>query len=293
MTNTMSSENMNLPQLQQQVKEKQKNASKLATLLKQVARLDQDRGTNYRKIGDALQKLQPLIEELGKFAECASLVQDWTADYRNVMDRTHQEFKYRFAVELEKELKEHGLSLAGRGSELRSGLYTIELDFDKLAATLWYGPRQERLKRCALSATEVAKALEKLSKNLGSGLNPGEFHQQLRNAYQQVLTGTARKSGAPAPVIQVLSELSHLLQNARFHNDPRKEYYKGYSRADFSYDLFRTHRSKPDQDLGRKWHLVVAARALTRRRSDFLWVPDDGTGKGTAYAYLQFEERTA
>lgn len=196
----------------------------------------------------------------------------------------------RFGTELEKELQKRGLSLSGHYPELKSGLFTIELDFEKWRSTLWYGPKQEHLTQCALSLAEIAKAIDNARGRLGSQLSNVDFLERLQNAYQRVLIITGSKDGDRAPIIKVLSELAYLLQEPRFHRDPRREHYKSYSRADFSYDLFRVRHSEAGNLFKQELRLVVATRAHTTRRPDFLWVPDDETGNGTVYSHLQFEE---
>lgn len=89
------------------------------------------------------------------------------------------------------------------------------------------------------------------------------------------------------PIIKVLTELAFLLQNSHFHQDPRRENYESYSRADFSYDLFRIHRYQLSP---LKIQLKVATREYTRQRTDFLWIPDDENGRGTTYSHLLVEE---
>jgi len=282
-----------MTRLRQQLSEVQKQTNRVANLMKQLSELDQNRAANLRKIKDTLRQMIQSVERLDRFAEWAKDLRGWLEGYQKELEAEQQEFHQLFGAKLEKELQGQGLSLSGHYPELRSGLFTIELDFEKWCAMLWYGPKQERLTQCALSPIEVAKVTDDLRKQLGSQLSGEVFLQRLQNAYQRVLIITGSKDGDPAPIIKVLSELAHLLQEPRFHQDPKREHYKGYSRADFSYDLFRVHQSEPSDLFHRKLRLVVATRALTRRRQDFLWVPDDETGKGTVYSHLQFEEATS
>jgi hypothetical protein len=127
--------------------------------------------------------------------------------------------------------------------------------------------------------------IEKAKKELGSGLNEEELLQRIHSAYYRVVGG---KRGEPAPIIEVLAELAYLLQSQKFRQDPRKENYRSYGRADFSYDLYRV-RKYQSSNLSRL-RLNVATRIDTRRRANFLWVPDDESGKGTTYSKLVFEE---
>jgi len=182
-----------------------------------------------------------------------------------------------------------GLSLSGQYPELKAGLFTIEIDFDRWKAVLWYGPKQERLGQLDLSVKKIASRIEKARQQLGSQLPEEELLLKLQEAYHRL---PSAKRGEPAPIIRVLSELSYLLQNSRFLQDPRRENYRSYSRADFSFDLFRIRKFQSSTLFPSKLQLTVATRAHTRRRSDYLWIPGKEDGNGTTYSHLQFEERT-
>lgn len=145
-------------------------------------------------------------------------------------------------------------------------MFTLEVTEGEVI--IWYGPKQERLSRCHASPDKVAQRVAELRNRLGSPCSPEEFLSKLYDAYRAIA-----KDGEAVPITRVLAEVSK-----------RYNGYGGYSRADFSYDLYRV------RDVASEWglHLVVATRAYTRRRSDFLWVPDDQTGKGTVYSHLKF-----
>ncbi len=109
-----------------------------------------------------------------------------------------------------------------------------------------------------------------------------EFLKKLREAYSRVAEANPND---PAPIISVLTELSYLLQSPQFRQDPRRENFRSYSRADFSHDVYNTRQLKV-------LNLTVATRAHTKRRMDFLWIPDDESGRGTTYSHLHFRETT-
>lgn len=196
-----------------------------------------------------------------------------------------------FGVELERILKEQGLSLTGNYPELKTWLFTIELDFAHGEATLWYGPKQERLSRCRLLPQLVAQEVNKQRKQLGSNLVKGDILPWLSQAYERARLMAGAK-GDEVPINEVLTEMAFLLQDNRFRRDPHRDNYRSYRRADFSYDLFRARIGQTEQAtlFGKRLRLITATRALTRRRQGFLWVPDDETGKGTVYSHLKFEE---
>jgi hypothetical protein len=226
---------------------------------------------------------------LGQGTNPLEILHSWIDQYRQDLVKSEQQLKKQFGVDLEYELGEIGLSLSGQYPDLKAGLFTIELDFEKERVTLWYGPKQERLDQCPFSVAKVVALIEKVRKQLGSRLSKDEFLSKLQEAYSRT---AGSELGEPVSIIGVLAELAYLLQSSQFRQDPRRENYRGYSRADFSYDLFQVRQSGSLAPLDKRLQLVVATRAHTRRRQDFLWVPDDESGRGATYSHLQFQEAT-
>ena len=260
------------------------------TLLREISRLNGDPARNLSKLKERLNRLDGVAKQLAQQPYEMQKLQNWASQFKQELQSIEAQLRKRFGTELEQELKKIGLPLLGQYPELRSGLFTLELDFDRGSVMIWYGPKQERLARCPLSPTEVGKCLEKVTQQLGAQLGEEEFLKKLHTAYRRALFTTGSKNGDRVPIIGVLSEFAYLLQNSRFLQDPRRENYRGYSRADFSYDLFRIGQSRPRTPLADRLQLVVATRAYTRRRRDFLWVPDDESGSGATYSHLQFKE---
>ncbi len=273
---------MDLKQILEDFNTFKKNISSAAKVLKEIFNLEQNRIQNLPKLRIRLAKLDEIIKQSGQSIDQREVLFKWAVQYKQDLLNSEEQVKNHFGVELEQELKKIGLSLSGQYPELKSSLFTIELFFDKGLVTLWYGPKQERLTQCRLLSSEVASNVEKFRQQLGSHLDNDAFLKKLREAY---FRATDTKRGEPSLVTSVLAELAFLLQNQQFRSDPRQDNYKGYSRADFSYDLFLARRS-----LNKNLHLTVATRANTRRRQDFLWIPDDESGKGTTYSHLQFKE---
>ena len=264
----------------------QKNVQSAIKLLRQIVQLDQNRKENLPKLRARVSKLEE-IRRLGQGESYVQELADWIDQYKSTIESEAEEIRKQFGAELEQELRQLGLSLSGQYPELNAGLFTIELDFDKGKTTLWYGPKQERLDQCPLSVNKIVIHLERARQELGSQLPEEELLEKLREAYYRAV-GTKR--GEPVPIIRVLAELAFLLQGPRFLQDPKQENYKSYGRADFSYDLFRIRRFFLKHSRFSKIHLTIATRSYTRRRSDFLWVPDGENGEGTTYSHLRFEE---
>ncbi len=258
--------------------------------LRQISRLDEDRAANFRQIQSRMAKIRDLKGKMEPGSRQVDSLQAWLDRYANQLEEARDELGRRFGVDLEQRLGEMGRSLSGHYPELKTGLFTIELDFDRGHAILWYGPRQEQLGRYRLSPQEVANRVQKSEQNLGAELPVEDFLARLEEAWLSCIEG---KRSRKAPIIQVLFQLSFLLQTPNFRSDPRREYYRGFGRADFSYDLYRVLREADRTRQSHRLHLAVATRSQTEQRARHLWIPESEDGRGSAYSHLTFEEEVA
>ena len=258
--------------------------------LRQISRLDEDRAANFRQIQSRMARIRDLRGEMEPGSRQLDSLQAWLDEYANQLEEARGELGRRFGVGLEQRLGEMGRSLSGHYPELKTGLFTIELDFDRGHALLWYGPRQEQLGRYRLSPQEVANRVQKSEQNLGVELPVGDFLARLEEAWLSCVEG---KRSRKAPIIQVLFQLSFLLQTPNFRSDPRREYYRGYGRADFSYDLYRVQREAEQTWQRKGLHLAIATRSQTEQRARHLWIPESEDGRGSAYSHITFKEEAA
>jgi hypothetical protein len=277
-------------ELKEHLVESGKTLQTVTRLVKAIEMLEKDRINNVQQIEKLVGNLQKLVPSIPASGQTRQMVETWLSDCVSRLQSDKGEVKRNFGVALENMLKEKGLELKGQYPELKTGFFTIEVDFDKAQANIWYGPKQELMAKARLTPAEVARQLERVEKTLvGRSLNEETFLKRLYESYLRTLSRVGRKEGEHAPILQVLADYVFLEQDKRFYTDPKKEHFKGYGRAFFSYDLYRLHQRKL---LGKELSLVVATRASTIRRENFLWVPTDDKGNGTVYAYLYFREVT-
>jgi len=259
-------------------------------LVKAIETLEKNHVDNVHQIERMVANLQKIATSLPSNNETRRMIEAWISECTSRLQTDKGELRRSFGISLENLLKEKGLELKGQYPELKTSFYTIEIDFDKAQASIWYGPKQELMTKAKLSPPEVTKQLDKVHKTVtGRPLNEEGFIKRLHESYLRTLSRVGRKEGEHAPILQVLADYVFLEQDRRFYTDPKKEHFKGYGRAFFSYDLYRLHQRKL---LGKELSLVVATRANTVRRENFLWVPTDDKGNGTVYAYLYFREVT-
>ena len=190
-------------------------------------------------------------------------------------------------VHCQRLLADRGWKLQGHMPDLKVAFYIVEVDDAKGEVAIWFGPKQERLARARLSPDDAAKRLGQVHKEMVERpLDEQQFIKHLHSAYEMVLTRRDLRAGDRAPIVEVLAHVSLLLQDRKFQADPRREHFRGYSRAHFAYDLYRL---KQRRLLDRELVLGTATRAFTANRRDFIWVPTDQSGNGTVYAHVLFK----
>ena len=278
---------MELREIKKEIIGYRKQVAAIAALVNDIEKLDKNTEENLQKIRLRLDKLEKEAQKNRNKTELIDLVKEWMQEYRTKLLGVSEKIQRRFAVELEEELKRISLNLVGQYPLLRAGFFSIEVNFNMNNATIWYGPRQERLIQMALSVSKIAGKIDYFRKNLGSDLGNGNFFEKLKKAYYRATNG---HRGEPANIVNVMAEMSYLVQSGRFFQDPKRDNYRSYGRADFSYDLFKFRNENIGQKVRERVKLKVATRAHTRRRSDFLWIPDDERGGGTVYSHIQIME---
>lgn len=262
----------------------------ITRLVKSIEELETNSVDNVYEIEKAMGKIEKASASLLPDSETKRRIDGWVSELTGRLQADKAQSKRAFGIKLESLLQERGFELTGHYPTLKTGFYVIEVDFDKAQASIWYGPKEELMARSKLSTAEMVKQIEQVEKSLtGRPLDEEDFLKKLNEAYKNALSKIEGKEGDHAPILKVLVEFVFSEQDRSFSVDPRKENFKGYSRAYFSYDIYRLKKRRL---LNKELSLVPATRATTGKREDFLWVPSDDRGNGDRCAYLFFREVT-
>ncbi len=255
-------------------------------IMNEIKKLDESRAANLRALKARTEKILTMCAGM----DDSTIVKEFSAEidaYQQTLVQSEQSLVDEFGVRLEDLLQSRQVTLTGQYPNLRAGLFTIKMDVINWQVTLWYGPEQERLEKCPLDAETVANRIGAQLDTLGSQLKPEQYASILANVYKKVKIETGGEE--MVPIIQLLPEMALALQGKAFLKDPNKENYMPYSRANFSFDLFKLKRFNPT-DLPILVQLTVAARALTTDKSKYLWIPDDLKGNGSTYSHIRIRE---
>lgn len=271
-----------------QLEEVVRDAMQLRQILKRLSVLAQSLDESVGKARETMAKARQCADRLATAAGSLPEVSLLLSQVEEKLQDLEKQQVGRFARGLDEELSKRGLSLEKHGGDFQAGFFTIEPDAAHNRVRLWYGPKEEHLCQVGFSPEKVAVELERWKKRLGAGLASEKFLSRLREAYSRVVRIGNKKPGEPVPINEVLFELAVVLQAERFRRNPKKEFFRDYTRADFSVDLFRLRVQGGISAL----RLEVATRSFTRNKKDYLWIPDnDHRCSGTTYSHLYFLER--
>lgn len=262
----------------------------ITRLVKSVEELEKNSVDNVYEIEKVMGRIEKASASLLPDSEAKRRIEGWVSEITSRLQDDKVESKRTFGIKLENLLRDRGFELTGHYPILKTSFYIIEVDFDKAQANIWYGPEEELMAISKLSTAGVVKCIEQVEKSLTDRpLDEDDFLKKLNEAYKNALIKIEGKEGDHAPILKVLVEFVFSGQDRSFSVDPRKENFKGYGRAYFSYDIYRL---KKRRFLNKELSLVPATRAKTGKREDFLWVPSDDKGNGDRCAYLFFREVT-
>lgn len=256
----------------------------LLKILEEIRRLDDNRHKNLAKLLTQMSKLKASSRQDSCPVRDSGILGEWIRHYEGQLAEAQTCLEHSFGVDLEALLRQSGFTLSGNYPELKAGLFTLILDFSTCRVTVWYGPKQERLAGCPMWPETVAARLVKIHRKLGGSLTEESFRRALKESYMSLTEGAY---SIALPIVDVIEAFSSLEAGYCLTTGSKRTKSKAAKRSDFSYNLFRF--AGPLMRTGLQ--LQVASLYHTRRRRDFLWVPDSESGDGTVYSHVVWRER--
>lgn len=243
-----------------------------------------EHGNNPYELEIVLNEIEKITEKI-KEEKIIEPISEWISEERKRIGELKSDFEGKFAEALTEAMKEKGFEPDGRFPDLKTWLLTLSFDFDRQRMTIWYGPKQERLGIEKLDAKKIAKKVEEIHRSLAEKpLNENDFMNRLYTAYMRLLRINNLNEGEYVPIIQVLNELSFIIQDKSFMIDPSKVNFTEYTRVQFSYDLYRCKNVYE----GKILELETATMKKSMNRADYLWIPKNDYGEGQVCSSLRF-----
>lgn len=254
-----------------------KDAKKACRLIASIE--DSSRDASRANIAKWLDQLQKLLDNSDLPEK--EQIHEWMNSRRDEFNQLLYQKRQEFGTELATCLQPLAINVTGQAPLLYAGLFTIEMIERTAKVKIWYGPKQELLGTASMDAHSVSKRIERLQQHLGSGLEPNAFIEKLDEVLRWILLSSDDRK---IPIIQVLPRIALFVQDEKFLQNPLRKHYRNYGRGDFSYDLFRCSTTPLFLEY---FHLVIATRMHTKRKTDYLWIPSDRLGNGSRYAYIE------
>ncbi len=276
-----------MKEIVEQLKELIKVANRITKLIASYEKLKEKSIENAYVRERKLSEISKIISDLPDFSVKNALI-DWLAQERQEIEKAKEEFRFVFGEKLRDLFQQDNRTIKGQYPILRTGFYTIVLNFEFGEANLFFGPEIEKVKaKMPLEPVAIYRNIKEFDGELKkTKFDPKEFYLDLQNAYQRRLALSNKKYGDKVLIMDVLSEYVILKQSAQFFTDPRKDNYHEFSRIKLAYLFYLFKNSEyPDTNI----HLYTATLDATADRKLAIWIPDNEEGEGTYCSYLAFE----
>ncbi|MCP2520714.1 hypothetical protein NLD30_09770 [SCandidatus Aminicenantes bacterium Aminicenantia_JdfR_composite] len=270
--------------LKEKISKIYRQSTSLFKLFSKYQNLEKEQEKNCFLLEDIILDIEKILKDFPLSDK--SDFENWIKEQKVKVEKLKEDFKFDFGNQLERELSSKGFDIEWKYPYIYAGLYKIQLDFGKKSANIYWGP--EFVKKVRLLPSEIAKEIENFEKKLKNRpFETDSYLNLLEKAYKRVLENHNYLPGEKAPIIEVLIELTFLLQDKKFRENPTKSNFKEYNRIFFAYDLYRIKNSQEAKARGLT--LYIATFDSTKFKGKVLFVPDNEK-EGTRYAYLAFEK---
>ncbi|MFT4539414.1 MAG: hypothetical protein ACI841_000760 [Planctomycetota bacterium] len=171
--------------------------------------------------------------------------------------------------------------------EVRIPPLAIVLDFDKGLADIRFA--RQPLAQCGATVADILDAHKKTVAALETGFDPGQFFEDCLVAYKMSLVAMGRKRGDRVELNDFMASMALQRQSKKFHEEPVSANYRGYSRAQFAYDVLRLRKASALTQGGRRINFGVATGTTATKKGRVLYM-EDGDGKGEYKLTIYFTE---
>ncbi len=266
-------------------------AGRLAKRLTAYRPLLSDPVNNASVRAKAVEEIAQLVRTLPE-SEAKTKVLEWLSVESEAVEKSQEEFRFEFGRRLVAGLEGSGFAIRGQLPTLRIGCFTLRTDFDAGTATIFWGPEVEKLKSgLRLVPAELARTLRAYHEALkDKSVEPVKLAGLMHLAYQRIVTFNNLRLGARVFLLDLLAEITMLIQPAAFRLNPVQEKFVEYPRVRFSFDLYRLRQAGLFQVGDDRMKLHVANFDATTEKARALWVPDNEDGEGTHYSYVSFSK---
>lgn len=270
------------------VKALSKSAQKIIKLVGKYEKLSEHPVDSVYVLEKNLAEISNVVESLPDFDLKESL-RTWVQTKKDELEKTKEDFRFRFGQTLKELLERDGKQMSGQYPLLRTGLYTVSLNFEFGEAALYFGPEIEKLRsKIPLEPRTIAEIIKKADASLKAiKLTPEEIFKDLNEAYDHCLRLANKSFGEKLLITEVLHQFVVLKQTKQFFIDPQRKNFREFSRVMLSYMLYLLKKAHFSE---RGMKLYIATFDATVDKRNAIWIPENENGEGTYYSHISFEK---
>lgn len=157
------------------------------------------------------------------------------------------------------------------------GIFTVELQHSRGTARFEYA--RNLVAECPLDANEVLQTYSRCLADFDTPFEPESFLEKVFRAYRRRLEMAHLPAGERVELVDILPELTMLMQTEAFGREPSKENFRTYGKVRFAYDLARLRRSGKLDYKGFRLTLGSATVGTTRDKSRVLYLQEGLKGQ--------------
>jgi len=265
-----------------------RNSNRLVKFFKEYEKLLEKPVENAYLLGKKLNEIEGLIKKFPDMDLKNRLI-TWLEHEEKRLENYKEDFRIKFAQELNALFSREGKKLRGQYPLVRIGFYTVKIDFQFGEAVLFFGPEIEKIKSgIPLQPESIFKTIQGFDRELRNVKStPDQIFKDLYKAYRRMLKLVDKPFGERLLITRVLSEYVIIKQSEKFFVDPRKNNFKEYPRVKLSFILYLLKKSGL-LERGLRFHVATFDATVDKKHS--FWILESEDGEGTHYSYLSFDK---
>lgn len=251
-----------------------KEAKELAKLAGAIGPLTKPAAmTDMAKLPGLLGKVQTKMRGLSTAARGEELLNE----LREVLAARRQRLQERLSHDLQEACKAHKLELRvvrrDEPVEVRIPPFAVLIDREKGRAELRFA--RLAIGSCEASADAIVEAHQAALKEMTGSFDAAKFFGACLGAWRTALSDGQQGSGERVELVRFLQYLALQCQSEAFRVDPKEANYRGYSRAQFAFDLMLLRKHGGLSHGGWRLNLGVATGTTATNKKRTIFIEDE------------------
>lgn len=268
-------------------KAESKQLGQLAAVLGPLARESSHR--DMTKVPALIDKARQKAEDLGMGKLVEPLLKRVEDDLQERRKRLHENLAKDLVAACG--LKNLDLRVIRREEpvEVRIPPFGVTIDRSKGLATLHFA--RKSLVECAANADDIVSAHQEAKRSFGGNFNGQAFFGACRKAWSAACGAGEAGTGERVELLDFLPYLALQMQGKAFRVEPTSGNFRGYSRAQFAFDVMQLRNQSGFTQDGWRFNLGVATGTTASKKDRSIFFEDEnGNGEFKLTVFFVREE---